>query len=83
MWEILGTQPGQRIQDQNGRVISAMRMLGWTRPANRQIRVGSKNVVGFVKGKKPWKQVYVHRDRMSGEMLVDYMLPHMDEDEDE
>jgi predicted P-loop ATPase len=51
VWEILGGTAAQRSQDQNSRMGSAMRLLGWKRPNTAgTIKIDGKNVMGYVRG---------------------------------
>jgi hypothetical protein len=72
IWTILDVHPGAQTQDHNIRVGHAMRKLGWDRPSG--VRIGGKVVKGYTKGKQPFKQVHVSRERLTGALSVSYGL---------
>lgn len=58
VWRILGMNvAGQRTQNHNDRMGAVMRFLGWTR---QPIKIGGKKKNGFVRGKKPFRQIVVY-----------------------
>jgi predicted P-loop ATPase len=62
LWEILDLKVGHLHQDQSRRVSDAMKRLGWRRPNSAMtIKVDGKDVVGWVKGEKPWPEIVVQR----------------------
>ncbi|HEX8341978.1 MAG TPA: VapE domain-containing protein [Tepidisphaeraceae bacterium] len=50
VWTILGVPPGQRTQDQNGRLGAAMKTNGWER---KKLRFGGKPEYCYVRGEGP------------------------------
>jgi hypothetical protein len=63
---------GQRTQDQSRRLSDAMRHLGWRRANKaRTIKVGDKDVSGYVCGEQPWRLISVMRDKY-GDLSVFY-----------
>ncbi len=67
LWEILDIKPGHRTQDQNRRLGEAMRKLGWTRANSANtVKIGGKNVSGFVRGEQPWATIAVVRTSEHG-----------------
>jgi predicted P-loop ATPase len=63
VWEILDVRPGSRTQEQNKRMGDAMLKLGWKRPNTAgTIKIGGKNVMGYVRGKEPRGLVIVVKD---------------------
>jgi len=72
VWEILDVRGGQRTQEQSRRLSDAMRLLGWRRANTaRTIKVGDKDVSGYVCGEQPWRLISVMRDKY-GEVTVFY-----------
>jgi hypothetical protein len=67
VWTILDVRPGQRSQDQNQRVGAAMRRIGWRR-ANKGglVKIDGKTVLGYVRGKPPWRTVVAMREPDAG-----------------
>jgi len=74
VWTILNIR-GNRTQEQNNRMGDAMRRLGWRRSSkNNLIWVDGALVVGYVRGKAPWRVVQVERSNYGTEHLdIEYV----------
>jgi hypothetical protein len=64
LWSVLDVKPVQRTLDQSTRLSAAMSNLGWRRPnSKRLISIsGTRKVVGYVKGERPWALVTYEAD---------------------
>ena len=71
VWKLLGVDTARIGQHDSTRLTQVMALLGWRRTGNRLIKVGSKLVSGYVKGRKPWRQIKVLRDKDSVETHID------------
>jgi predicted P-loop ATPase len=60
VWAILDVR-GRRSQDDNLRMIDAMRRLGWRRPES-SVWIGGKKRRGFIKGEEPHPVIEANRD---------------------
>jgi hypothetical protein len=75
VWEILDVRGAQRTQDQSRRLSDAMRHLGWRRANKaRTIKVGDKDVMGFVYREQPWRLISVTRDKYGLRVFYDDVM---------
>jgi len=56
IWDHLRIEPARATPDQVSRVREAMTRLGWEKPSSRQISIGGRKVIGWVKGDAPWEE---------------------------
>lgn len=68
VWVILDVTGAQRSQEQNNRVGTAMRMLGWQRPGGGVARFAgeAQPQSAYIKGPQPWREIHAQRDREYG-----------------